>query len=83
MTLVTYIAFMEKINSNRTAAQGAAVPTPPDAQTVREWAKKDIGLAIGVLNAIYSDPDLLNSVADWIHGRIMNDHNKKVNRKEG
>lgn len=70
---------MNKNDQNVIEAQGAEKQGVPDLKTVKEWTKRDIGLAIGVLNAIYSDPDLCNSMAEWIHGRIMNDYNRKVN----
>lgn len=52
-------------------ATQAAVSTI-DVETVTEYLKKDLAVAISCLNALYSDPDLLNHMAHFMHGRFAN-----------
>lgn len=52
------------------------------AQTVAKWLKKDIGVALALLNALYSDDDLLLNMAVFLQGRYMNAKNQEK-LKEG
>lgn len=57
-------------NTNKTTeAQGAEVV---DREKVGKWLKHDIAVAISILNAIHSDPDLMRLVGDFLYGRIEN-----------
>lgn len=44
---------------------------------VKTWLKNDLQRAIGCLNAIYSDPDLMESVAIFMLGRLQNSQAKE------
>lgn len=48
-----------------------------DVQTVTEYLKKDLSVAISCLNALYSDPDLLSHMAHFMHGRFINSKAKE------
>lgn len=39
---------------------------------VRDFVKRDINAAIMCLDAIYKDPNTLDALADYLHGRYMN-----------
>lgn len=45
-------------------------------ETVRNYLKKDLSIALSCMNAIMSDPDLLDSVAHFMHGRWQNAKHK-------
>lgn len=47
-------------------------------EQVRKWLKKDLAMAISCLNAVYTDPDLIESVAVFMMGRMTNDKNAKA-----
>lgn len=68
---------MEKSNSKFEDAKGAS--TIPTVTQVNEWLKADLGRAIACLNALYSDPDLLQAMAVFMHGRFVNAAEVKVN----
>lgn len=57
---------------------GTAVPsiTP---ELVKEYLRKDLSVAISCLNAIQSDPDLLDHLATFMAGRWQNVQNSKAN----
>lgn len=62
---------MDKPNAQNGAGQG------PDTveithEKVVQYLKKDLGNAIGCLNAIQSDPDMLNALATFMLGRFNN-----------
>lgn len=52
----------------------------PDLDTVRKWAKRDLATSIAFLNAIHSDPDMLNAMVDFIWGRMKNQENADRNQ---
>lgn len=54
------------------AKNGQALGAEPTVEKVLEYLKKDLSVAIACLNAMYSDPDLLHSLAIWMHGRWTN-----------
>lgn len=58
--------------SNGEAAPGVASQDVPDIATAKEWLKNDLARSISCLQAIYSDPDLLHCVADFMLGRLIN-----------
>lgn len=66
-----------KTNKTQDAAtQGVAnsdggVP-PVTRENVGKWLKKDVASAIMILNAVHSDQDLLNHMADFMYGRFVN-----------
>lgn len=64
-----YIWCMKKENVNGVDAQGAVTPS---VETVKEWLKNDIARSLSCLNAIYSDPDLLEHIAVFMRGRLEN-----------
>lgn len=47
-------------------------------EQVGEWLKKDIGAALSLINAIHTDQDLQNSMADFMFGRLMNARNREA-----
>lgn len=65
---------METKSQTASAAQGAAeaLEEAKTVETVRDYLKKDLSVAIACLNAIQSDPELLDTVAHWFHGRWQN-----------
>lgn len=52
-------------------AQGAGTPQI-DKNKIKEWMKRDLGFAINLLNAIYSDPDMCDALAEFMIGRFEN-----------
>lgn len=44
---------------------------------IKEWVKTDVARAISFLNAIHSDPDLIDHVATFMYGRLQNDLERK------
>lgn len=69
---------MKKNQESVTDAPGADVPLEvPTIAQVEKWLSKDLSVAINCLHAIHSDPDLLRSVATFMHGRLLNDKLKK------
>lgn len=47
-------------------------PNEPTQKQVEEWLKNDLARCIHMLDAIYSDPDLLSSMATFMLGRLEN-----------
>lgn len=76
MTFFCLITGMSKSNSKDKAAQGAA---EVNEEVVREWLKKDLAVAISCLQAIRTDPDLMDVMASFMFGRYENDRNRKEN----
>lgn len=60
---------MKKNNSETEQAQGAK---SVDLAQVTKWLRHDISVAITCLNAIQSDPDLMDHVARFMYGRLQN-----------
>lgn len=74
------LVVMKKENGKATAAQGAEVAKEKGEitlVTIKKWLKHDLSAAVSCLNAIQTDPDLLDSVAMFMFGRFQNDMNKK------
>jgi len=62
--------------TNTTApAQGAQAVSEISVGTIEGYLKKDLSIALNCLDAIYRDPDLLRSMAEFMHGRFMNAKN--------
>lgn len=75
---MSYIRVMNNKNTqNGTPAPGAAVPEIT-TEKVTEYLKHDLSVAISCLTAIQSDPDLLQHMAIFMHGRMTNHQNKQV-----
>lgn len=70
-----------KTNNNGKEAQGAELPLLTQADVVR-MLKRDLPMAINCLDAIYSDPDMLESLATFMYGRYMNNRNKQELEKQ-
>lgn len=66
---------MKSKTSNAQSTLG--VDELPGIDEIQKNLVKDLQRAMGALNAIYSDPDLCKSVATWIHGRALNEINKR------
>lgn len=49
----------------------------------RDWVKRDVGIAISCLEAIYRDVDTCNAVAEYLHGRYVNAKHKEELKKQG
>lgn len=67
---------MKAINNGK-EAPGAELPIPPSVEEmtqdqIKSWLKKDLAVAISCLNAIHSDPDMLESLAAFMLGRVKN-----------
>jgi len=56
------------------ATPGVETPSksPISIDQVEAYLKKDLSVAVSCLDAIYRDPDLLRSMAVFLHGRYMN-----------
>lgn len=80
---MVYIRRMKKSSLNGSEAQGVDTEHVEEAkkqvtvETTKEWLKKDLGIAITCLNAMYTDPDLLENLAEFLHGRWMNAKHKE------
>lgn len=68
---------METKSTTASAAPGAAeAQEQPTLEIILQNVKTDLSLSILFLNAIHSDPDLVESVARFMHGRLLNAQNK-------
>lgn len=65
---------MEKNHKAVSQAQGAedTQETPVTVEQVKKYLVKDVSIALSCLDAIASDPDLLDVIAHFMHGRYMN-----------
>lgn len=79
--VLRYICSMEKNNATADAAQGAGSAEFTPA-VVEGLLKKDLGIAMTCLDAILSDPDLLQYMAVFMHGRMLNFHQSKTVQEE-
>lgn len=80
MTLTSYIYVMETKTQPSETAQGAA---PEITQSlVKQYLITDLSKAIACLNAIQSDPDLLDNLAHFMHGRFINAKHAEENAKQ-
>jgi len=52
------------------------------AEKVAEWLKRDIGVALTLLNALYSDWDMLVNMAVFLQGRYTNAKNQEKLKDE-
>lgn len=68
---------MEKNKQQESPAQGAGLP-PITPTLVKEFLRKDLSVAIACLQAIASDPDLLDSLSHFMAGRWHNNQNSKA-----
>lgn len=67
---------MKKTSPQEVSAQGADSSTPiPDVDTIKGWLKDDLGRSISCLTAIHTDAELLNAMAEFMQGRIINHRN--------
>lgn len=64
---------MEKLTQTEVEAQGAV-----DLSKIKEWMKRDLGFAISFLQALYTDPDMMDAVAQFMHGRLLNHKNQEA-----
>jgi len=65
------------VNNNKQSATTQGVdPEKLTPATIKTYLQKDIGLAVGCLNAILSDPDMLESLAQFMYGRYLNASHK-------
>lgn len=57
---------------------------PVSLEQVRQWVKRDCNNALLLLEAIYRDPNTLDAVSEYLHGRHMNAVHKQEldNQKE-
>jgi len=75
-------------NSNtkkETPAPGAEAPQTNgqekvvfDLDTTRKYLRRDLAGAIALLNAIHSDPDLIEQMAVFMYGRLTNHQAKQM-----
>lgn len=71
---------MEKNNLKEKLSQG------DDSQEItrekiKKWLTHDLGAAISCLNAIQSDPDLLDAMVTFMFGRFKNEQQRKEAEK--
>jgi len=64
----------KKTKQNSVSELGSDV----DKNKVKEWLKRDLSVAISCLNALYSDPDLLDHMSDFMYGRLLNAKQKEA-----
>lgn len=71
---------MEKNQANGQAAPGAdqAIVEAITPERVKELLQKDLSIAVACLNAILSDPDLMDSTAHFMAGRWANAKAAKI-----
>lgn len=74
---------MENQKPKSQAAQGAAEAKSEVEEMaqlspvlVKEYLKKDLSIAVSCLNAILTDPDLLEQTAHFMFGRLENSKSK-------
>lgn len=74
MTLSVYIRFMkDKTSDEDHAPKGSSESEKVfDINQVRGFVKRDLGVAITLLEAMYKDPATCDAIADYLHGRYMN-----------
>lgn len=72
----------EKVAENGQGSDFSKMEVPPVGK-VREMLKRDLGVAVTVLDAVYRDPNTLNSLADFLHGRMLNEKNREEIKKQG
>jgi len=77
---------MNKSTKNVVEAQGAETQSTTEqieinAANVEKWIKTDLGFALNLLNAIYTDPDMMASLAGFMLGRVQNAKLKKQQQK--
>lgn len=70
---------MEKLNNQAQSAPGVddATAEAVTVEGVKGYLKKDLSLALGCINAILSDEDLLENLAHFMHGRFQNHLHEK------
>lgn len=74
---------MEKNTIKEVPAQGAGTPSQDvDLSTVRQWLQEDVRRAVAVLNAVQSDPNVLDRIAEVFYGRILNMRNEEALRNQ-
>lgn len=66
----------KKTHNNLEEVQGTPVGDVTLKQ-VKEWTKNDVARCLSFLNAIYSDPDLIDHIATFMYGRLQNDLERK------
>jgi len=59
--------------------QEVEIPSP---QVIVKWIRRDIGACISLLSAIHNDSNLQNLVAEWLHGRYVNQENAKAQKPD-
>lgn len=63
-------------------SNGEALGAEPTLNDVERAVKRDLNNALGLLNAVVSDPDFLRYVATFAHGRYINAQNAKKAQHE-
>lgn len=43
-----------------------------DLSTIKKWLDNDLQRSLGLLQAIYDDPNIKNMVAEYMQGRVNN-----------
>lgn len=78
MTPVVYLGVMNTNEVEEETAQGAGSQkvATPSIEVVEKWLASDLRACISMLNAIYTDKDLLHQVAVWFNGRVNNAANR-------
>lgn len=71
---------MKTLNNGQSLDSQAVDEMP--VERVAEWIKKDIGVALALLNALYTDQDMLLNMASFLQGRYMNAKNQDKLKEE-
>lgn len=77
LRFLSFFAGMEKVTHNGKSQVQGIEDIPSD--DVAKWIKKDIGVALSLLQALYSDADMLRSMAEFLQGRYLNQKEKERN----
>ena len=67
---------MDKLHNQEAPTQGVESSEEFTLNDVRRRVASDIRSAVALLNAIQADPDLLDQLGAFIHGRLVNAENK-------
>lgn len=74
---------MSKSKNDGVGSQGESQPKATfTLEEVKTFVKRDVNSAILLLDAIYRDPNTLDAVAEYLHGRYMNAKHKEELSKQ-
>lgn len=62
---------MKNLQNEAKSPQGADLEEV-DISDIKKWLDNDLHRAIGLLKAMYDDPNIKNMVAEYMQGRVNN-----------